>query len=244
MTCLAICSGKGSPGATFVAVNLASALVSAGSETLLIDLDPSGGDVAGYLGLDPRKGLYPLGLLGKGDFSPEALLSEAEERCEIPSISGFPKPVGLEPLELGAILTSACATGRIVVADIGRVDGRTAVVATAADFVLLVVRPDFISVHAAARAKDILTNSGVDASRMRVVVNGWEWRHAADIADIGDSLDLPVLPMIPLGRRAVRKSLQSQTPVQQKRLRKAFVSVATQVSQEIPVAIQQEVAVA
>jgi MinD-like ATPase involved in chromosome partitioning or flagellar assembly len=245
VTCVAICSGKGSPGATFVAINLTGALIESGREALLIDLDSSGGDVAGYLGLDPRKGLYPLGLLGKGNYSPEALLGELEDRCGIPCISGFPKSAGLEPAELQSILTSACATGKTVVADLGRIDRRSAEVATSADLVLLTVRPDLISVHGAKRAKEILMASGVDSSRKRVVVSGWEWRHAADIAEIGESLDISFLPMIPLGRKAARRSLQAQTPVRHKRLKKAFLSLANEVSQQLSVRTQaQEVAVA
>lgn len=56
MNTIGVCSGKGSPGATFVAVNLAASLLAEDRDVLLIDLDPNGGDIAGYLGLDPRNG--------------------------------------------------------------------------------------------------------------------------------------------------------------------------------------------
>ena len=54
MSAIAVCSGKGSPGTTFVAVNLAAASARAGEQVLLLDLDPAGGDLC-YLGLDPRR---------------------------------------------------------------------------------------------------------------------------------------------------------------------------------------------
>jgi MinD-like ATPase involved in chromosome partitioning or flagellar assembly len=49
-----VASGKGSPGATFVAVNLTAALARAKQDAVLLDLDPAGGDLCCYLGLDPE----------------------------------------------------------------------------------------------------------------------------------------------------------------------------------------------
>jgi MinD-like ATPase involved in chromosome partitioning or flagellar assembly len=46
MAVLALVSAKGSPGVTTTAAALAGAAISAGAEALLVELDPSGGDVA------------------------------------------------------------------------------------------------------------------------------------------------------------------------------------------------------
>ena len=57
MSAVVVCSGKGSPGATFVAANLAAALSRVKEEEpLLLDLDPAGGDLCCYLGLDRYPG--------------------------------------------------------------------------------------------------------------------------------------------------------------------------------------------
>ena len=56
---LVIASGKGSPGCTTVAVNLAAAL-GAVESTVLVDLDLAGPSVAAFLGLDPTRNLYML----------------------------------------------------------------------------------------------------------------------------------------------------------------------------------------
>lgn len=244
MRSIAVCSGKGSPGATFVAVNLAYAMASASRPALLLDLDPNGGDVAGYLGLDPRKGLYPMSLLGRGNFSAETLQAEIEERCGIPCIGGFPRATDFDSALLLQIMAAACGTGREVVADVGRIDRRSAEVAAAADRVLLVARPNLISVHGADRAKEILLGTGVDPDRLRLVVNGWEWRRAADVAEIGNNLGVPVLRMIPLGNKGARRALQAQTPIQNGRLAKAFAGLAAQIFEE-PIAVRvTQVAVA
>src|SRR6266542_5056474 len=119
---LAICSGKASPGATFVATNLAAAMGCAGMEVLLLDLDPAGGDVCCYLGLDPRKGLYPLLRMEGIPTEPDRLLAESEERSGFLAVCGFPEASGLaSPETLMAVLRIANQSQRTVVADIGRV---------------------------------------------------------------------------------------------------------------------------
>jgi cellulose biosynthesis protein BcsQ len=60
LSAVVVCSGKGSPGATSVAANFAAGLSRGQEEILLLDLDPAGGDLCCPLGLDPRRGLYPL----------------------------------------------------------------------------------------------------------------------------------------------------------------------------------------
>ena len=122
LSAIAVCSGKGSPGATFVAANLAAALSRANEETVLLDLDPAGGDLCCYLGLDPRRGLYPL-LRMEGTISGTArLLTEAEERSGFRVVGGFPESSDLASTGvLAGALAAASASGRIVVADLGRV---------------------------------------------------------------------------------------------------------------------------
>lgn len=132
MNSIAVCAGKGSPGATFAAVNLAYAFQNSGRDILLLDLDPNGGDIAGYLGLDPRKGLYPLSLMGRTDYATEKLLGEIEERAGITCIAGFPTAAPIEAAVLTQIIESARQSGRLVIADVGRVDARSAQVASRA----------------------------------------------------------------------------------------------------------------
>jgi MinD-like ATPase involved in chromosome partitioning or flagellar assembly len=245
MKSIVICSGKGSPGATFVSVNLTFSLSGLGRPAVLLDLDPYGGDVAGYLGLDPRKGLYPLGLLSRSDYSTEDLIAEIEERGGVFSIAGFPKSTVAHPGLFSQILTSAIAGDRLVIADLGRIDEPTADVARDADLVVVVARPDLISTHAAQRAKDILLGSGVLEGRIRLLVNGWEWRRAAEVAEIADAVGLPSIGMIPLARAAARKALQAQLPIPKGRAAKAFHALAVRITEsDVEVHGEMEVAVA
>jgi MinD-like ATPase involved in chromosome partitioning or flagellar assembly len=180
VSAIVVCSGKGSPGATFVAVNLAAAFARAGGETILLDLDPAGGDVCCYLGLDSRLGLYPL-LRMEGSFSgSERLLAEAEERSGFRVVGGFPDASELATSDvLHEALIAADARDRTVVADLGRVSKANAPPAVEAERVLLVVRADLVSVLGAERALRHLEAAGTDRNRIAVVVSGHERRRPA-----------------------------------------------------------------
>jgi Mrp family chromosome partitioning ATPase len=227
MSVIAVCSGKGSPGATFVAVNLAAAMARAGEELLLLDLDPFGGDLCCYLGLDPRRGLYPLLRMEGGVPEAERLLTEAEERAGFLAVSGFPEPSELASSEvLAALSTAARSTGRIVLADLGRASEFTGPAAGMADRTILVARPDLVSVLGAERALRRLDAAGVNRHRIDVVISGVERRRPGDLAEVEEALRLPVVGSVPLDRQGARKALLEQAPVRTRRLRRAFDSLA------------------
>jgi Flp pilus assembly CpaE family ATPase len=233
MSVIAISSGKGSPGATFVAANLPGALARAGEKVLLLDLDPSGGDLCCYLGLDPRRGLFPMLRLEGGVPGPERLLAEADERSGVLAVCGFPEPGELaSPEVLVSIVRAARATGRTVVADLGRASERVEGAVREADRVILVVRPDLVSVLGAERALRQLDASGVPRERIDLVISGIEWRRPADLAEVGEALGLPVLGSVPLDRRGARKALVEQTPATTRRLRKGFDALAERILTE------------
>lgn len=223
MSAIVVCSGKGSPGATFVAANLAAALSRANEETVLLDLDPAGGDLCCYLGLDPRRGLYPL-LRMEGSISgTDRLLAEAEERSGFRVLSGFPEPLDLaSPGVLAGAVAAASTSGAVVVADLGRISETNAPVVAKCDLGLLVVRADLVSVLGAERAMRQLEAEGTQRERVTIVVCSHERRRPADLAEVGEALRLPVLGAVPLDRRGARKALVSQSPAATRRLRRAF----------------------
>lgn len=226
MTTLAFCSGKGSPGTTLVALNVAAALART-RETLLLDLDPSGGDVAAYLGLDPRRGLYPL--LGTSSALPEpqTVLQEAEDRDGLAAMCGLPDLCSeTMAWRLPDVLRAAKHTGRAVVADLGRVCDKAAMIAAEADRVLLVVRPDLVSVVGAERAIRLLEARGLSRERVSVIVSGLQRRRPADVAEVAGALRVPVVASLPFDRNAARRALVTQTPIAKGRLLRAFRELA------------------
>ncbi len=223
MSAIVVCSGKGSPGATFVAANLAAAMARAGDEILLLDLDPSGGDLCCYLGLNPRLGLYPLLRMERSISEMTRLLGEAEERSGFLVVCGFPEPSELASADvLAEALSAALGSGRTVVADIGRVSEANASVAAKADLVELVVRADLVSVLGAERAMRQLEAGGTRRERIAAVVSCHERRRPADLVEVGDALGLPLLGAVPLDRRAARNALLAQAPAGGRTLRRAF----------------------
>jgi MinD-like ATPase involved in chromosome partitioning or flagellar assembly len=228
---VAVCSGKGSPGATFVATNLAAAMAGRATDMLLLDLDPAGGDVCCYLGLDPRKGLYPLLRMEGIPTDPKRLVAEADTRSGFLAVSGFPDVCELSgsPETLVAVLRTAKLSGRTVVVDIGRVSEANAPLAAEADVVLLVVRPDLVSVLGAERALRCLETATVSHEKVVAVVCGLERRRPGDRAEVADALRLPVLGAVPLDRRRTRKALIAQAPASARRFRRAFGGLAATV---------------
>lgn len=226
MTVVAITSGKGSPGGTFVPVNLSAAMARAGRKVLLLDMDLSGGDVSCYLGLDPRRGLYPLLRLEGEAPEPDRLLAEAEERAGFLAVSGLPEPDDVSSEVLVRLLQAARSTGRTVVADLGRTSDASVAAIREADRVSVVVRPDLVSVLGAQRALRRLSAAGVPLERVGVIISGLDRRRPGDRAEVQDALRVPVLHAIPFDRRGARKALLEQAPARTKRLRAAFDALA------------------
>jgi hypothetical protein len=161
---------KGSPGATTLALALADRWP-AGSEPLVVEADPAGGDLGARFGLGPARGLVTLAAAGRrGSTHPRPL---ADHIDELPGgLQVMSAPAGAEQArqvlgELGgggwSLLWSAARQGgRTVIVDCGRLDplSPAAPAVRAADALLLVVRArdDELS-HLAARMQ---------------VVQGWQ----------------------------------------------------------------------
>lgn len=246
MSVVAVCSGKGAPGTTFAAINLAAAMASASDDVLLIDLDPAGGDVAAYLGLDTRRGIYPLLRMNNGLPEPTSLLAEAEDRGGMRAVCGFPEASVLSAsVDLLSGSVKHAGETRTVVCDLGRVTAEGARVAARADLVLLVVRPDLVSVLGAERALRRLESEGVTRDRITVLVACAERRRPADLGEVSGALGLEVIASIPIHRRSARTAMLSQMPIAKGPLVRAFAALATGVRARLsPAEESKEVAAA
>lgn len=238
MTTVAVCSGKGAPGATFVAVNLSPALARSGQPVMLLDLDPAGGDVAAYLGLDPRRGLFPLLRMNAGVPDGPAIAREAEEAAGVLAVAGFPEPFAAAvPDVLASVMGRAAGDGRVVVADLGRVDEASATVAKGADLCIVVARPDLVSVLGAERAIRLLEGCGVDRARIVATLCGTDRRRPGDVAEVAEALGVPLLGSVPWSRRAARQAMTSQHPAEKGPLARAFGSLAASLRERLDACI-------
>lgn len=228
MSLIAVGCGKGSPGCTFVAINLAATIASSVGEALLVDLDPHGADISAYLGLDPRRGLYPLMRLEGRVPSQDSLLREAESRGGLLCIGGFSRGEDADIEMIRTVLEVSREAAVTVVVDLGRVSTQTADLFTKADLVLVAIRPNLIGAYGAERAIEVLKGSGVAEAKAGAVITGWEWRRAGDLAEAVQAVPAKVIGTIPLDRREARRALAQQQPLRRGPAARAFRALASE----------------
>jgi MinD-like ATPase involved in chromosome partitioning or flagellar assembly len=231
MSLIAMCTGKGSPGATFLGINLCRALAAKGNQVLYVDLDAAGGDAICYLGLDPRKGLDTLSRLPDQDLgSPEVLMGDAEKRDGAYYLAGFAASGTISKEIAERVFEGLRQVDYLVVVDLGRVDATTNFVAAGADLVLVVVRPDAASAYGAQRAIQALEDCGVPRQRIAGVVNGrLPWRRP-QLSDISQVLRVRVITRtIPYYLVSGPRALDAQTPLRIRSAKRAFGELAEEV---------------
>ena len=151
MTCIALCSAKGSPGVTTLACVL-GAVWPAERAVVVAECDPSGGDLGGRFALSTRLGMTSLVLTER------QRVATADFRAHVQQLPGgldvLVGPAGADAAraldhELGASSLDLVADDCDMLADCGRLlPGATgqAKMLRAADRVLLVLRSDLAAI--------------------------------------------------------------------------------------------------
>ena len=204
---VAVCSIKGSPGATTLAVACA-ARWPGGSPPLLIEADPAGGDLAARFRLAPDRGLVSWAAAARRGTAQEAVGAVLTAHAQ-PLLARFPvivAPPGagqtIAALSVLASPPASAFTGvanrQVVIADCGRADPESPAlpVLRAADLVVIAVRPlpDELS-HLAARA-DLI--AGLEGRAGLVLMRGPGYPPG----EVADVVGLPVVAAAPNDRHA------------------------------------------
>jgi Mrp family chromosome partitioning ATPase len=204
-----VTGGKGGPGATVLAANLALAWSRTQRSCLLVDLDPFGGDVGAYLDpalLDPRKGLLPLLKLERNGVSPEALKREVQQVTPgLNVLLGSLRPAcDLLSGRMSEVLRSAHRIADVVVADLGRMAPESPSLPGlhAADHILVVARPDLQGALAVERALSLMEHQG----SVGVVATRVRRRRMADVTELSQALGRPLAATFPELREAAAVS--------------------------------------
>jgi len=161
---MALVSAKRSPGATTAAVALAS--VWPARPALVIECDPAGGDLAADAGLHLEPGLTSLAASRRHGFTADHLAAHSQRLpCGARVVVAPPSPdgvrVALSTLSDRLAVGLAALPDIDVLADCGRLDlqSPSAPFVSAADLVMVVVRPTLAGVEHAAARIDQLRNS-------------------------------------------------------------------------------------
>ncbi|MCY1298062.1 Sporulation initiation inhibitor protein Soj [compost metagenome] len=216
---LAVMNAKGGSGATMLACNLAQQISASGHNTLLLDLDLQFGSVAHYLDVPaPHSHLDVLQQVDELDsvalrgfcshFGPalHVLGGRSTELC-------LSQDVHTEQLE--SLLNLARRTYDWSVLDLPRqIDHITGVALEQADSVIIVVQQSLSHLKDATRLMRILRDDlGVQASRLRVVVNRYNKTSPVTLKDIAEALRCTELQPLPNDYAAVSESQNTGIPL-------------------------------
>lgn len=208
-TLVAVLGAKGGCGATLISVNLAAATEPAG-DAVVLDLDFSKGDVAGFLDVWPKSSIKDaLSDMSRVDAS--LLTGLAVKHSS--GLAVLAQPFDLSELvqprtsEIRHLLELARQRWRHVVADCGsRLDEATLTAAMHADHVLLVATPSVPAMRDARRVLRLLNRLGVPNNRIHLLVNRWPEHSKLGLDEIERHLQFPVTATITRDNEACEKA--------------------------------------
>ncbi|MGH3417613.1 MAG: chromosome partitioning protein [Actinocrinis sp.] len=230
---IAVCSLKGSPGVTTFCVALA-AHWSAHTRCVLLECDPSGGDLATRFSLASSPGLVSLAAAARRGSGPDMLWQHTQELPGgLPVVTAPPRAdhalaalTALAPEGSGSVLPLAArATDITVIADCGRADPNSPALAVVRSAHLMLVL-------SRAHADDL-----AHLANRLAAVSRWSPRPALllvgegySTAEVSRELDVPVFGRIPEdgpGAAVLRGHCRSRGGVSRSALGRAAGTVAT-----------------
>ncbi|MBN9492565.1 P-loop NTPase [bacterium] len=218
---IALVSGKGAPGATTMAMGLASAFAAMGRRVLLVDADLRGGAICPFLDLDPRRGLVGL-TVGTRAGEVASLDDELQAAGSFHVLAGIERPEirdRLVPEQAAAAIRELEPSFESVVVDLGETLAGVAshvtnAVLRMADEVLVVTTADLAGLWNARSCLRYLQESGgITTDRVDVVINRHVGRGHYAAPEVQRALGVRVLGTIPEDRRAARVAVSEQVPL-------------------------------
>jgi pilus assembly protein CpaE len=178
---LAVIGVKGGVGTTTVAVNTATTLASiAKGRTLLIDLHPSGGDAAVFLGVEPHFSL--LDALGNTHRLDEAFLKGIVVRTssglDLLAAPDRATSTPIDPRRIRTVVEFATRCYRFVVLDVSRLEAAADETLGLASRIIVVATQELTAIRNASRTTAQLRER-YGAECVQVVLNRYD--HSADI---------------------------------------------------------------
>jgi pilus assembly protein CpaE len=210
-----VIGAKGGVGATTVAVNLASTLAAtAKGSTLLVDLHPSGGDAALFLGAEPKFSLVDAlentHRLDQAFF--KGIVANTAAGVDLLAAPEHAAPSAIEPHRLRAVIEFAVRSYRYVVIDGSRSDPTVEVAFDLASDLVIVATQELAAIRRGARAAaDLRQRYGAD--RVQVVLNRYD--SGADISseDLERAFKSRIVHRFPSNYRLAIEALNKGRPL-------------------------------
>lgn len=207
----ALTSGKAAPGKTTVAIAIAAEFTAQGHATVLVDADLRGGNVAPYLGLDPRRGL--VGLTGGDTDVGVRVAGELQDGPGFAVLAGVERPdLGRAlPVELlPAVFAVLRESFDRVVVDLGALPEPALV--RSVRHLLVVTGADLVSLWNTRVALSTLGDASHGVARW-IAINRREGQEHYDRDEVEAALGLPVAGVVREDRAAARHAVERQVPL-------------------------------
>jgi pilus assembly protein CpaE len=214
---ITVIGATGGSGASVLAVNLAVALAQRQERCALLDLHVRGGDLAALLKCNP---LYTiLSLAAKSEQLDRDMFAQSlTEHDSGVSLLASPEPLcdykSIRPELIQRCVEMARGMFETVVVDLEDCEhpGQIQTVA-ASDAIILVLRPDIVSLHRAKLCLQFLLQSGVSADHVFVVLSRVGAPKELDIAQIESVLGRPIVHRLREDPAAVISSVNLGIPL-------------------------------
>ncbi len=211
---IAVFSNKGGCGTSFIATNLAAA---ANARAVLVDLNLESGNLAMYLGLDPKYSLADLavrqGLIDERLIS--SVVAPYSSNLDLLSAPRDIDPIEkIKPEHVFEVLQRLHECYDYIVLDPQHTfDPITLIALDQADEIVLVLSLDSPAIRSTKRALQILDHVGCPRAKIRVVVNRWSRMVDLDLPQVEEFLGEPVIGSLPSDYQTVVKSINMGTPL-------------------------------
>jgi pilus assembly protein CpaE len=213
---IAVFSGKGGSGVSFLATNLAAAMSKA---TLLIDLNLQAGDVASFLGLEPRYSLadFVANRTRLDDSLISSLITQHSGGLALLAAPQEPHEAeDINPAHVAEILHLLGQKHECLVLDLPHTfDPITISAFDMADDILLVMTLDIPGIRSTKRALKVFERLGYPRGKIHVVVNRYSKGIDVELNKVEAHLNGQLIGLVPNDYRKVMASINLGQPLVQ-----------------------------
>lgn len=211
---IAVFSGKGGAGVSFLATNLAAAV---GAPTALVDLNLQAGDAASFLGLDPK---YSLADFARNRSRLDDSLITSMLTPHSPQLSLVAAPneaheaEEIRPEDIPEILHLLGQKFNCIVLDLPHTfDPVTVSALDLSDDIILTLTLDIPGIRSTKRALKVFDRLGYPRQKVRVVVNRWAKSIDVELHKVEGHLGEQLIGFVPNDYRKVMDSINLGRPL-------------------------------